>query len=195
MRTTHKEKSQQMKKTSRGLTSPSVNHRSLAAATALVAGATFFGAVVLPSASGASSSPTTISVSQNKTWGPTLTLKNGDTVYRLTADSKNMSVCTGKCATIWIPVLLKSGQKTPIGDGVSGLGSFSRAGGTHQVTFQGIPLYTFFKDKKPGQVTGNVKDTWGQWWSINPKSPHTAPKKIGGSGGTTTTTAGGGIAY
>jgi hypothetical protein len=63
------------------------------------------------------------------------------------------------------------------------------------VTYAGIPLYTFSKDKKPGQVTGNVKNSWGQWYSINPKSPTTPPKKSSGSGGTTTTTAGGGIAY
>jgi hypothetical protein len=43
-------------------------------------------------------------------------------------------------------------------------------------------------------VSGNVKDTWGQWWSINPASPTTAPKKKSG-GSTTTTTSGGGIAY
>jgi hypothetical protein len=63
-----------------------------------------------------------------------------------------------------------------------------------QVTYEGIPLYTFTGDKKAGQVTGNIKDTWGQWWSINPASPTSAPKKKGG-GSTTTTTAGGGIAY
>jgi predicted lipoprotein with Yx(FWY)xxD motif len=154
--------------------------------------ATLLGVASLPLASGASSSPTTITVSQNKTWGPTLTLKDGDTLYRLTSDSKNKSVCTGKCATIWLPVLLASGQSTPVGVGVSHLGSFVRTNGTKQVTYEGIPLYRFTGDKKAGEVTGNVKDTWGQWWSINPKSPLTPPKKKSGSGGTTTTSP---IAY
>jgi predicted lipoprotein with Yx(FWY)xxD motif len=162
---------------------------------ALITGAmALAGSTALATASSASASPTSISVSQNKTWGPTLTLKNGDTLYRLTKDSKNLSVCTGKCATIWTPVLLATGQKKPIGDGVSKLGSFTRANGTRQVTYEGIPLYTFTGDKKSGQITGNVKDTWGQWWSINPKSPLTAPKKSGGSS-TTTTIPGGGAAY
>jgi predicted lipoprotein with Yx(FWY)xxD motif len=143
---------------------------------------------------GASSSPTTIAVSQNKTWGPTLTLKNGDTLYRLTKDSTNKSTCTGPCTAIWFPVLLATGQAKPVGDGVSHLGSFTRPGGGRQVTYEGIPLYRFSKDKGPGQVTGNIKDTWGQWWSINPKSPLTPPKKSGGAP-TTTTTGGGGIAY
>jgi predicted lipoprotein with Yx(FWY)xxD motif len=148
--------------------------------------------LALAPAASASTSPTTIAVSQNKTWGPTLTLKNGDTLYRLTKDSKDKSLCTGKCATVWTPVLLAVGQKAPVGIGVAKLGSFARANGTHQVTYEGIPLYTFTGDKKAGQVTGNIKDTWGQWWSINPKSPLTAPKKSGGSSTTTTVPTGGG---
>ena len=161
---------------------------AVASGTLLLASA---GAVTV---SGASASPTTISVTQNKTWGPTLTLKDGHTLYRLTKDSKNMSVCTGKCATVWVPVVLATGQKTPVGSGVSHLGSFTRANGTHQVTYEGIPLYTFVGDKKADVITGNIKDTWGQWWSINPSSPLTAPKKKGTST-TTTTSPGGGIAY
>jgi predicted lipoprotein with Yx(FWY)xxD motif len=184
-----------MKKTTQGRRNWKFTRRTLCAVAVMTSGASLFGAAVLPGVSGASSGSITITVSQNKTWGPTLTLKDGFTVYRLTKDSNNMSVCTGKCATVWLPVLLAPGQKSAVGVGVTGLGSFARANGTKQVTFQGIPLYTFTKDKKAGVVSGNVKDGWGQWWSINPKSPHTAPKKSGGSGNTTTTTVGGGIGY
>lgn len=148
--------------------------------------ATILASAALPLAAGATSSPTTITVSQNKTWGPTLTLKNGDTIYRLTKDSTDKSVCTGKCATIWVPVLLATGQKTPDGVGVRDLGSFTRANGTKQVTYEGIPLYRYTGDKKAGEITGNVKDTWGQWWSINPKSPLTPPTKSTSGGSTTT---------
>jgi predicted lipoprotein with Yx(FWY)xxD motif len=168
---------------------------------------------VLPITGSASPAPTTITVSHNAVWGPTLTLKNGDALYRLSSDSKDHSRCIGQCAAFWPPVLLAPGQKVPVGKGVSGLGSFTRANGTRQVTLDGIPLYRFAGDKKPGQVTGNVKNTFGRWWSINPQHPLIAPTKInsGGSGGTTTTsppttttttpppttttTSGGGIAY
>jgi predicted lipoprotein with Yx(FWY)xxD motif len=185
-----------MKKTPPERTNGKFSRRGLAAIVIMASGASLLATTVLPGVSGASSGSTTIKVSQNKTWGPTLTLKDGFTVYRLTKDSNNKSVCTGKCATVWLPVVLAPGQNAPVGVGVSGLGSFARANGTKQVTFQGIPLYTFTKDKKAGAVTGNIKDGWGQWWSINPKSPHTAPKKSGGSGNTTTTTtAGGGVGY
>ncbi|MGD0056159.1 MAG: hypothetical protein ABSC34_12080 [Acidimicrobiales bacterium] len=173
--------------------SAGLSRYGVAALTLLAGGATLVASAPI---SGASSSPTTITVSQNKTWGPTLTLKDGFTLYRLKSDGTDKTTCTGKCATIWLPVLLATGQKTPVGDGVGKLGSFTRPGGGQQVTYEGIPLYRFFKDKKAGEVTGNVKDTWGQWWSINPANPLKAPKKVGGSTGTTTTTVGaGGGAY
>jgi predicted lipoprotein with Yx(FWY)xxD motif len=166
--------------------------RRVAAAT-VATGLALLATAVLSSSAGAAST-TTITVTQNKTWGPTLTLKGGDTLYRLTKDSTDKSVCTGKCATVWIPVVLAAGQKSPVGVGVGHLGSFARSNGQRQVTYEGIPLYTFTGDKKAGDVTGNIKDTWGQWWSINPSSPHTPPKKKG-STPTTTTTSPGGIAY
>jgi predicted lipoprotein with Yx(FWY)xxD motif len=167
--------------------------RGVAAAT-IATGLALIATGVLTGSAGAASMTTTITVTQNKTWGPTLTLKGGDTLYRLTKDSTDKSMCTGKCATVWVPVLLAVGVKAPVGEGVSHLGSFTRSAGVRQVTYEGIPLYTFIGDKKAGQVTGNVKDTWGQWYSINPSSPKTPPKKKGSSP-TTTTTAGGGIAY
>lgn len=161
------------------------------AAASVATGLALLASAMLTSTAGAVTAKT-ITVSQNKTWGPTLTM-GGDTLYRLTRDSTNKSVCTGKCATVWLPVVLASGQKAPVGMGVSHLGSFTRSPGVRQVTYEGIPLYTYIGDKKAGAVTGNIKDTWGQWWSINPSSPRTAPKKKGSS--TTTTTSPGGIAY
>ncbi|HEV7958116.1 MAG TPA: hypothetical protein VGP11_01510 [Acidimicrobiales bacterium] len=165
--------------------------RSIAAA-AVATGLALLASATITVSAGAVTAKT-ITVTQNKSWGPTLTM-NGVTLYRLTKDSTNKSVCTGKCATVWLPVDLAPGQKAPVGMGVSHLGSFTRSPGVRQVTYEGIPLYTFTGDKKAGAVTGNIKDTWGQWWSINPSSPLTAPKKKGGTS-TTTTTAPGGIAY
>lgn len=171
------------------------HERGVAAATVatVATGLALIATVAFTSTAGAASAPT-ITVSQNKTWGATLTLKDGATLYRLTKDSTDKSTCTGKCATVWLPVVLPTGEKAPVGVGVGHLGSFTRSAGVRQVTYEGIPLYTFTGDKKAGQVTGNVKDTWGQWYSINPSSPKTPPKKKG-SAPTTTTTAGGGIAY
>jgi len=155
------------------------------------------GTLVQPGLAGASSSPTTIMTAHNKTWGTILVLGNGTTVYRLAADPKNKSVCSGTCATIWPPVLLASGQKSPVGHGVHGLGTINRANGKHQVTYQGVPLYRFIGDHNAGQATGNIKDTWGRWWVVNPANPHMVPTAShpASGGSAPTTVAGSGAAY
>jgi predicted lipoprotein with Yx(FWY)xxD motif len=149
-----------------------------------------------PAVAGATSSSTVIVVDHNKTWGSILALSNGDAVYRLTADPADKSVCSGACATAWPPVLLAAGQKSPTGQGVSGLGTITRTGGQKQVTYKGIPLYRYVGDHSAGQVNGNIKDTWGQWWTVNPAHPHATPTAAKSSGGgTATTSAGSGVAY
>ena len=155
------------------------------------------GTMLQPGLAGASSSPTTITTTHNKTWGTILVLGSGTTVYRLAADPRNKSVCSGTCATIWPPVLLASGQTSPVGHGVHGLGTITRGNGKRQVTYQGVPLYRFVGDHKAGQATGNIKDAWGRWWVVNPASPRTAPTASHptSGGSAPTTVAGSGAAY
>ncbi len=165
---------------------------------ALAGTLTVVGAAAMPGTSGAASSPTTVTTAQNKTWGKILVLGNGTTVYRLAADPKNKSVCTGTCAKIWPPVVLVAGQKNPVGHGgITGLSTITRAGGAHQVTYKGVPLYRFVGDHKAGQATGNIKDTWGKWWVVNPANPRMTPVAVHSSAGTTTptTVASSGAAY
>jgi predicted lipoprotein with Yx(FWY)xxD motif len=133
--------------------------------------------------------PQTVVITENSDWGSILALSTGTTVYRLTTDSKNKSVCSGKCAVYWPPVLLRAGQSTPVGRGVIGLGTIKRPGGAKQVTYRGLPLYTFVGDKKPGAVTGNVKDSWGRWWVINPSNPTGTPHKTTANGGSSSTSS------
>jgi predicted lipoprotein with Yx(FWY)xxD motif len=174
------------KRTSRRIASP----RTIAVACAVGL------AVTLAACSGSSTSATTtskpaaaqtasksgnqtvVTVTNSATWGPILTLSNKDTLYRLTADSTNKSVCSGACLVAWPAVVLASGQTNPVGRGVTGLGTIRRSDGKLQVTYQGIPLYLFVGDHAPGQVNGNIKDTWGQWWVVNPAHPTATPQPI-----------------
>lgn len=170
-----------------------------AAALALGLGVVSLVAGVLPAgpagASG-SGSPTTVVVVHNKTWGPLLALANGRTIYRLVGDSKDKSVCSGTCLVAWPAVVLAKGQKVPVGHGIHGLGSFKRSTGARQVTYQGIPLYLYIGDHKAGQVNGNIKDTWGQWWTVNPTHPLAVPKAKSSTGHpSTNTSSGSGVAY
>ncbi len=63
-----------------------------------IGGAAVLAATARSLASSASVVPTTLKVTQNASWGPTLTLKNGDTVYAFAKDARNKSNCTGQCA-------------------------------------------------------------------------------------------------
>jgi predicted lipoprotein with Yx(FWY)xxD motif len=165
---------------------------------ALGIGSALAGTAIAPAVAGASPSSTVIVVAHNKTWGSILAMSNGDTIYRLTTDTANKSVCSEACAKAWPPVVLAPGQKSPMGQGVSGLGTITRAGGQKQVTYKGIPLYLYIGDHAAGQVNGNIKDTWGQWWVVNPAHPHATPtpaKSSSSGNGSTSTTAGSGVAY
>jgi predicted lipoprotein with Yx(FWY)xxD motif len=172
-----------------------------AAGLALGTAAGLAGTIVAPVVAGASSS-TVIVVTHNKTWGSMLAMSNGDAIYRLTTDPANKSVCSGTCASAWPPVVLAPGQASPKGQGVSDLGTITRSNGQKQVTYQGIPLYLYIGDHSAGQVNGNIKDAWGQWWVVNPAHPHATPTAAKSSsgpsssgGGATTTTVGSGVAY
>ena len=79
--------------------------------------------------------------------------------------------------------MLAPGQASPKGQGVSDLGTITRSNGQKQVTYQGIPLYLYIGDHSAGQVNGNIKDTWGQWWVVNPAHPHATPTAAKSSSG------------
>jgi predicted lipoprotein with Yx(FWY)xxD motif len=85
----------------------------------------------------------------------------GMALYMYTKDTQGAkaSVCTGGCLAAW-PALL---GKPTMGAGVddSKLGSFTRADGSVQATYNGWPLYYYAKDTKVGDVTGqNVGTVW-----------------------------------
>ena len=87
--------------------------------------------------------------------GSVLVGPNGMTLYIHNGDSATSSTCTGGCATAWPPLVVASGQTASLASGVTGtLGTLTRADGTVQVTFDGMPLYGWQGDKAPGDTTG-----------------------------------------
>jgi len=100
----------------------------------------------------------------NAKYGVILTTPTGFALYTYTADHPGGPGCTGECLKFWPPLLLPAGITQPVaGPGISGLGTFARDGRL-QVTFKGLPVYTYIADKQPGEVTGeNVVDAGGKW--------------------------------
>jgi predicted lipoprotein with Yx(FWY)xxD motif len=110
-----------------------------------------------PASSPASSGAATAVVVNmtTSTLGPVLTGPNGLTLYTRTGDTATTSSCTGQCATNWPPLTVATGASATGGTGVSGtFATLTRADGTIQVTYNGLPLYGWAKDTKPGDVTG-----------------------------------------
>ena len=90
------------------------------------------------------------------TVGEVLTTSEGMTLYTFDKDKKGVSNCKGDCAKMWPPLKAEKGSK-PIGD----LTIVKRSDGTMQWADKGQPLYTYAKDKKPGDVMGdNVGSVW-----------------------------------
>lgn len=80
----------------------------------------------------------------------------GMTLYTFDKDSGGKSMCNGDCAKAWPPAMAMSSDK-PVG----GLTIITRDDGSMQWADDGKPLYTFVKDTKPGDVTGDkFKDVW-----------------------------------
>jgi predicted lipoprotein with Yx(FWY)xxD motif len=81
----------------------------------------------------------------------------GMTVYTFDKDTANSgkSACTGPCATNWPPVMAGD---APLSAPYS---TVTREDGSKQLAYKGKPLYTFGKDKKAGDKSGDkVKDMW-----------------------------------
>jgi predicted lipoprotein with Yx(FWY)xxD motif len=119
-------------------------------------------------------------------------LVSGKTLYTLKPSG---SACTAQCLTIWPALVLPKGQtKVTAGSGVTGskLGSVSRAGGVHQVTYSGKALYLFSGDSGPGQVNGNVTDKWGTWSAVITAKSKTSGSSSG-SGGSSSGSGGAGF--
>lgn len=82
--------------------------------------------------------------------GNVLTDAKGMTLYTFEKDSEGKSACNGPCATNW-PVL-KAEASDAAGEGYTVI---ARDDGSKQWAYKGKPLYTFTKDQKPGDVTGD----------------------------------------
>lgn len=81
----------------------------------------------------------------------------GMTVYTTDRDSANSgkSSCKGACAANWPPVQAADAQPA------APYSVITREDGSKQLAYKGKPLYTFVKDKKAGDKTGDkLMDAW-----------------------------------
>jgi predicted lipoprotein with Yx(FWY)xxD motif len=64
-------------------------------------------------------------------------------VYAFSGDSPWQSRCVGACTSIWIPVLTSARPTVTSGLSAHDVGVIDRTDGSHQVTYDGHPLYLY----------------------------------------------------
>jgi len=145
----------------------------LTAAGLAVAALVLFGLVLAGASSPAPAAAATGTgagtVLKTTTIGGTTVLTNakGFTLYSFAPDTPTASKCYGSCAVYWPPV-----TGTPAaGQGLPGkVTTIARTDGSHQLTYNGHPLYTYIADTAPGQARGNNINLNGGVWHEVPVS-------------------------
>jgi predicted lipoprotein with Yx(FWY)xxD motif len=109
----------------------------------------------------------TISVGTSEELGSYLVGPDGMTLYSLSADPLNESVCVDQCLEAWPALTVESADALTAAEDVPGeLGTIERADGTLQVTYNGIALYYWMNDEAPGDTTGHR--VGNVWWIVPP---------------------------
>jgi predicted lipoprotein with Yx(FWY)xxD motif len=106
------------------------------------------------------------------------------TLYLFKGDSGTGSACSGACAVAWPPLRTVAAPVVAGGASAALVGTTLRSDGTRQVTYDGHPLYTFVKDHKPGDVTGQGLTAFGAaWFAVSPAGNQISSQPTGhGSG-------------
>lgn len=101
-------------------------------------------------------------------------------VYSLSTDSGHTSACQGLCTAEWQPLLTSGRPDAAPGVDQHALGTIVRPDGTHQVTYDGKPLYLDYSDAYiPGFSPNNgmptingdgVPTPWGVFNAVQPFS-------------------------
>ena len=96
--------------------------------------------------------------SMNSTAGTVLADAKGMTLYAFDRDTTpGKSACNGQCAQNWPPLMASTTDAKPMGEWII----ITRDDGGEQWAYKGKPLYTWSKDQKPGDVTGDgLNNVW-----------------------------------
>lgn len=138
-----------------------------------------------------SASSDTVSTKSVGGVGTVLVDSSGAVLYTNDQDTGSKIACTGECLSFWTPLSPSGGQPTSADSAVQ-----AKLGVTNgQVTFDGMPLYTFVQDK-PGQATGDgFQDSFGgttfTWTAAATGSAPASTGSASSSSGGTTSSGGG----
>jgi predicted lipoprotein with Yx(FWY)xxD motif len=95
-----------------------------------------------------------------------LTTMKGKTLYSLSAETKGRFICTGSCLASWKPLVVPADVKPK---GPVTLSTRKRPDGKTQVTYKGLPLYSFNGDSGPNEANGQGLKDVGTWHAAKVK--------------------------
>jgi predicted lipoprotein with Yx(FWY)xxD motif len=152
---------------------PSVAVRSTVPARWLVAAAAVLALLTvffsMPSAGNSATAAGPVVSTASTSLGRIVVTASGHTLYLFAKDQNGKSACSGMCATFWPPLIASAKPRAGAGAKASLLGTTKRADGRMQVTYNHHPLYTFVKDKKQGQTSGEGVNAFGaKWYAVSP---------------------------
>jgi predicted lipoprotein with Yx(FWY)xxD motif len=130
--------------------------------------------------SSSSGSATAIGTDQVAGVGTVLDNAQGLTLYYNTREAGGTIVCTGSCATAWPPVIVTGTLPKASGSMMGAFGVIGRPDGSTQLTYNGMPLYTFQGDSGPGQANG--QGVQGIWFAATASGVGPSGVMGGGSG-------------
>ena len=123
-------------------------------------------ALLLPAGAQAAQAKRVVKESENTTLEEMiLTTNKGKTLYSLSVEKHGKFICTHSCPNTWKPLVVPAGVKPK---GPVKLGTVKRPEGKIQVTFKGLPLYTFDGDSAKGQAKGEGFKDVGTWHAVTP---------------------------
>lgn len=123
-------------------------------------------AIAVPMAMASGSKTVAAEATAPKLHKTVLTDTKGLTLYILVGEGHGKFICTSaECLKAWPPLLVTPGT-TP--KGPVKLGTVKNPEGKTQVTFKGMPVYTFEGDSKKGEANGEGLKDVGVWHAVTP---------------------------
>jgi predicted lipoprotein with Yx(FWY)xxD motif len=150
-------------------TPASRTHRLAARATAyLGAGALAAASLALAGAGTAAAATPFLKAANVPNYPGALENSASRSLYVLSTEKGAKIHCTGACAAIWLPLVVKSTVKTvSVAKTVKGkVGFVKRTAKTKQVTFNTYPVYVYTGDSGPNQSTGEGIAADGGVWRL-----------------------------
>lgn len=89
-------------------------------------------------------------------WGTVLTNADGMSLYLYVEDVDGELGCVGACTNNWPPLLVEG--EPDLGDDLDDalVATVERPDGAQQLTYGGHPLYTYARDREPGDTNGQA---------------------------------------